>query len=301
MFNWADIRIFLAVVEARTTMGAARLLGVSQPTVVRRMAALEAALGLELFTHQASGYVPTEAAYALAERAAEMRSSAERLLRLAEALRRQSTRVLRMTAPESMTSDIMVPAAARFRAVWPGVEVRLLGVDRVVDIAGGEADVAVRVGVRPTDPDLVARRVGRAAWAVYCASGFTRPPGGPGDLRGLPLVVPEGPAAAIPAFRWLLETAGEADVVWRSPNILQLVAGVRANLGLSIFPCSIGDGDPALVRCFGPIAEVSSDLWLVIRGALRHDPAARALLGCLGRELETQRSRYEGRMLGVNS
>jgi DNA-binding transcriptional LysR family regulator len=64
-FDWNDLRVFAAVLEHGSTARAAKALGVDQTTCARRIAALEAALGLELFTRDATGYQPTPAAEVL--------------------------------------------------------------------------------------------------------------------------------------------------------------------------------------------------------------------------------------------
>lgn len=60
--SWDLYRTFLAVLDERTLSGAARALGLTQPTVGRHIDALEQALEVELFVRSPSGLAPTEAA-----------------------------------------------------------------------------------------------------------------------------------------------------------------------------------------------------------------------------------------------
>lgn len=292
--EWSDLRLLLAVARAGTTAGAARELGLSQPTVVRRIAAFEAALGAELFIRRPTGYQLTPLGHAVLPAA----ENVENAVATFNAELRPTIGILRLTAPENLVEPVLLPAARLFRAVHPDVELQIVGTDRPVDLARGEADIALRAGLRPSDPNLIARRVARSAWAVYAGrdyGGGSALPAQSASLRDHPLALAEGALAAIPAFVWLDRMAGDAQVASRSQSLSHLQAAVRAGLGVSVLPCSVADSDPALRRCFGPVAELDAEIWLIFRRELQTKPVARAMLDGIVAQVEMLRPVFEGR------
>jgi DNA-binding transcriptional LysR family regulator len=281
MFDWNDLRHFLAVARSGKTAGAGRQLGVSQPTVVRRIAAFEQGCGLVLFDRQPTGYRLTDHGRQLLPMAERIEIEAASLASHCAARRRETHDAIRFTAPETLTNLFIMPALAQFRARHPGVEVQLIGTDSELDVLRGEADVALRAGYRPLDGDLVGRRLPDPAWSVYGSREYfarTCLPLSPADLGAHSLIAGEGPVDLIPPYRWLSREAPDAPIVWRGNTLTAIYAAVQAGLGLSMLPCALGGRDAALVQCFPPIRELDSEMWIVTRPELRRDPRVRALM-----------------------
>ena len=279
MFVWDDLRFFLAVARTGTSIGAAAELGTSQPTVVRRICALEAASGVKLFDRSPSGYGLTEAGRAilvLAEEAAEgMQAVADGL----DSLRGDTGSRIRLTLPDSM-ADFLLLFLQRFHQDWPGVQVQVLTSYRVLDLAKGEADMAIRVNNPPDSDALLVRPLPSAGWSVYASRDYAAQralPQCPADLAEHPLIGGEELIAGWKAFIWLSEIVPNPQFVLRCNSVAGVQAAVRSGIGLSTLPCLLGEKDPALVRCFPPIAGLTSALWLVTRRELRRLPHVRAL------------------------
>ena len=96
--NWSDIRVFLAVVRAGSTLAASKCLGMAQPTVARRIEVLEHALGLVLFKRNTQGFQPTEDALSLFVEAEAIEAAARVLEKKAERLASAKSRTIRITA-----------------------------------------------------------------------------------------------------------------------------------------------------------------------------------------------------------
>jgi DNA-binding transcriptional LysR family regulator len=289
MFDWNDLRHFLAVARAGTTLGAARALGVSQPTVVRRVAALEAACGVALFDRHSSGYALTEDGRSVLPLAERVEAEVGALSNTLAACARKATNAIRLTAAENLVNDFVLPALANFRAKFPNAKVQLIATDAKLDLMRGEADVALRAGIaRPEDGDLVGRRLPDPAWAVFGSRSYIAEAGRPAgaeELDGHALIGGEGEIVHLPAMRWLAEAAPQASVVWRANTLTSLHAAVRAGLGLSVLPCMIAGRDPELVQCFPPPPELDSEMWIVTRPELRDDPCVRALMSLIAERL----------------
>ena len=124
MLDWDDLRLFLAVAKAGTTLAAARELGVSQSTSARRIDALETALGLKLFDRRQSGYALTEMGKELAEAAAAVEVAAGALASKAAALRRGLTGTVRITTNDLFAGKVPLPSLSAFRQMHPGILLR---------------------------------------------------------------------------------------------------------------------------------------------------------------------------------
>ncbi len=296
-YDWNDLRHFLAVARAGSTLGGARLLGVNQTTVARRIAALEAALGRTLFERRQDGYRLTEAGALVRERAERVEAEAQSLAALLAAQGRQLRGTVRVTTNEGLANAVLIPFLRGFRAAQPGVRVELHVDDRRLDIAGGEADLALRAGSRPEGAGIVARRLGDLGWTVYGSAEYAARhglPASPEELARHALIGVEGTFATTPHARWLEAQAPEAEIGWRSNSLTNLQVAVQAGMGLATLPCLVADADPLLRRCFPPVPALRSELWLVIREELRAAQHVRALVDALVAHLEGMR----GAMLG---
>jgi DNA-binding transcriptional LysR family regulator len=278
MFDWDDLRCFLAVGRRGTTLAAAAELGISQPTVTRRIAALEQAGGVALFDRSPAGYTLTDAGRALlpiAERAAaEMQAAAD----LLAGRRNENAGRIRLMLPDSM-EEMLLEMLQDFRRDWPGIEVQILTSYTPLDLARGEADIAVRVTNRPESDALLVRTLPNAAWTVYGSRRLAeqRPlPDSTDRLEAWPLIGADGPMVDWKAYRWLERVAPEATYVLRCNSIGGIRTAVRSGIGLSPLPCLLANTDPELVPCFPPPPEIDTLMWLATRRELRHVPHFRA-------------------------
>ncbi|HYF09950.1 MAG TPA: LysR family transcriptional regulator, partial [Acetobacteraceae bacterium] len=147
--SWDDLRHFLAVARAGSTLGGARALGVNQTTCARRIAALEAAMGTTLFERRQAGYRLTETGRRVLALAERVEGEVAALMQAVQAERRVLSGTVRATTNESLANLVLTPFLRRFREAHPGVRVEVVIGDRKLDIARGEADVALRAGVQP--------------------------------------------------------------------------------------------------------------------------------------------------------
>ncbi len=145
---WDDVRIFLAVAEARSLSGAARKLRIAQPTISRRIAALEASTGEPLFERSVSGVTLTSYGERLLAPAKNMAQWAAEVDRAAESRQAAPSGVVRVTAPPGIAFDVLAPFAAWLKKTLPLVELEVLATTRYLDLGRREADLALRFEVR---------------------------------------------------------------------------------------------------------------------------------------------------------
>ena len=179
MFEWSDLRYFLAVARNGSTLAAARTLATSQSTVQRRLAALERKLGRALFTRHVSGYRITEFGTEMLPYAERVEHSVQTFEQQRASVGRGEVGVIRLTCPEPIMSRLTQSKIfERFHAQYPKLRVEFVMSDRYLDITKGDADVALRSG--DTDDDvLVGRKVADSFWGVYASKTYLERNGTP--------------------------------------------------------------------------------------------------------------------------
>jgi len=277
-FDWNDVRYVLAAARDGSALGAARALKVSQPTVGRRIAALEEALGLTLFERSQNGLQLTDQAQALLPQFQAVEDTARSLETAARAEGRRVAGVLRVTTNEIIANYGLAPALREFRAQFPHLRVEVLVTDARLDLAAGQADVAIRGGERPTEPGLVARRLNTSTVAIFGSADYFARHGRPAafeDLNDHIFVGGEGPYAGLEPI--LARFAPRARIEYRSSSVLNMVANARHGLGLVMLPAEYFADESDLVPCL-TLPELEVDAWLVVHERLRHAPRVRAFL-----------------------
>ncbi len=169
--DWSLYRSFLAVLREGSLSAAARVLGLSQPTLGRHIAALETALGHSLFTRSPDGLMPTTAAEALRDRAEALAAAAEALLRAASGLPGEDMGTVRISASEIIAAEVLAPIFARLQADHPGIALELVVSNRMQDLLRRDADIAVRMAP-PQQEALVAKRIGDVDLGLFAAPGY---------------------------------------------------------------------------------------------------------------------------------
>lgn len=229
MFDWNDLQYFSAVTRHGSTLAAGRALGVDQPTVQRRIAALERNVGRPLLRREATGYKLTEFGVAMDAHAQRVETAAEDFTRQADALVHGARGVVRLTCPDPIVLRLQSSGfIERFHALHPGLRAEFVMSDRHLDLAHGDADIA-RSG--DTDDD--------------------EPVGFDDSL------------ARHRASTWLRQVCPQGRVVARNGSVLGLLHSARAGLGLAPLPTAVADADPDLVRVLGPIDELTR-IWRVL-------------------------------------
>lgn len=278
MFDWNDLRYFLAVAREGSTITAAKALGVSQPTVQRRLAALEEAVGRKLVEAHPTGYRLTDLGREMLPHAERIEKDFAAFERNLAASDETLTGIVTVTCAEGMAAPFVTPLVQAFQARHPGLRVDLVITDRYLDLAMGEADVAIR-SYDPGDNILIARKLLECPWAVYGSRSYIEQNGRPQSVQDIgrhTVIKFDGEMADNHGGRWLREVAPQASVSARGHTMLGLVAAVKSGAGLSPLPMLVGEPESDLVRVLGPIPELDSKIFLVMHPDIRRIPRVRA-------------------------
>lgn len=295
--DWGDLRFVLEVARSGSALAASRALGVNQTTVIRRISQIECDLAERLFDRQRSGYRPTEAGLKAVASAELIEAEVLALVRQIEAEQRTVTGVVRVTTSETLANKLLTPAAARFQERHSGIAIQLVSEDRRLDIARGEADIAIRAGSRPEGSGIVARRMPDANWTLYCSRAYAERFGYPArreEIAAHTIIGMEGHMASLPPPAWLAASAPESSPRLRSNSLTNMVANLRAGLGIGMLPVFVGDEEPELMRCISRIPELDSELWLIVREEARNTPHVRAVADFLAEFIRGERGRLTG-------
>jgi DNA-binding transcriptional LysR family regulator len=281
MIDWDDLRYLIAVSRHGSTLAGAKAMGVNQSTVHRRLVKLEEDVGLSLMTRRPTGYRLTELGESLIEQVLAVETSVAALERHVRALRHDLTGVIRLTCPEPVVPRIAASGLLdRFHARYPGLRVEFVTSDRYLDLRKGEADVAFRSG-EPVDDALVGRRICDSIWAIYASEGYIQRRGRPAsieDLAGHDLLGFEGIMQNHRVAQWLPVAVPGARIVARNTSILGAVAAVKAGVGLSPLPTTLGDAEETLVQVLPPVPELARSWYLLTAADLRRTPRIAAFV-----------------------
>jgi DNA-binding transcriptional LysR family regulator len=283
MFDWNDLKYFLAVARHGSTIAAGKALGLSQSTVQRRLTELEKRLERKLVTRTAAGYRLTDFGKELRPYAQQVENSVTDLVRHVSAA---GGGVIRMTCPEPILNR-MKPLIERFHALHPQLRVEFVMSDRYLDLAKGEADVAFRSG--DTDDDLVGRKIADSIWAVYASRTYIERHGKPeqvADLLQHPIVCLDETMSNHRVAKWLKTIAPAAKIAARNNSVLGLMYAVKSGVGIGPLPTAIADSEADLVQVIGPIPELARSWRLLTRSDLRHTPRIAAFFDFVAKERE---------------
>lgn len=278
---WGDLRVLLAVLRDGSFTAAAKSLGIEQSTVSRRVAALEASLGVALFERTRRAPMPTEAALGLRDAASRVEAELTRLWDEAQGMRSSSVSGrVRVATTDEVAAHVIVPRVLPgLRAKYPELCVDLVTGYTAADLVGREADVAVRF-FQTARGDLVGRRVARLPTVVLGArrkaKSLRRTP-----LEALPWISVELSGLSTPESRWLAARVPRPPVMVCSSYQVQLAA-IRAGLGVGVGPRVYADFDRDFIALDDPSGALPTlDVYVVARRAIRSLPRVAAVFEAL--------------------
>ncbi|MBA3678229.1 MAG: LysR family transcriptional regulator [Sphingosinicella sp.] len=288
MFDWNDLRSFLAVARTGSTLAAGKSLRVSQTTAARRVAALEEALELTLFERRQAGYLLTPAGEALLARAAEVEEAVGAFTDAASAQVRDASGTVRLTAEAIYAVTVLGPILRDLHDAHPNILIEIDTTSEVRDLAAGAADVALRSSKSLDGAGLVGRRIAADPWRLYCSREYAAAHGiarSRKDLRKHSLIGGGGESVWHYYQPWLKQNGLEDRITMHHGTIPGLLAAVRSGVGIAALPSFVANQDPELLPCLPPAANNDRELWLLTHERLRHTPRIRVVMDFLAERL----------------
>jgi DNA-binding transcriptional LysR family regulator len=296
MYEWGDVKFFLATARAGSTLRAARELRVSQTTVARRIHSLEKALSVRLFDRHRDGYRLNEAGTTILKQAERVAKDAETLERLATEQARHLSGVIRVTTVEDVADAMLTPLLAEFIDQYPDIRVDVIATERRLDLSRGEADIAIRASNSPAEPGTTVRKLAEGRWSLYCSRAYASKHGTPkrtGDLHHHLIIGVEGPMAKVPAVAWLAAAAPRSKVRTMCSTFSNALAAVKSGNGIAALPRSMAARHPDLIECLG-VPNSTFGFYLVTRQTMKDVPRVKAFIEFLLVRLPALKRAMEG-------
>jgi DNA-binding transcriptional LysR family regulator len=282
VMEWSDLRIFLAIARAGTLGAAARQLGQSQPTMGRRLRALEQAVGQTLFQRTGEGFVLTDEGAAVLSHAERIEEEALAFERRLGGRDQRLDGMLRLSSSDWFGVHMLTPVLAEFAVLQPGVVVELLTDARFYSLPRREADMVFRI--RPfAEPEVISRRLLHIPYGAYLKTG--REPPRPGDGKDTPLITMDTAFGGMPDAVWLARVLPNAHVVSRSNNRDIQARLCALGAGVAVLPRPLGDATEGIARIDLGEPPPGRDTFVGYHRDLRRLARLRALLDLVIRRL----------------
>lgn len=273
--EWSDLRVFLAIAREGTLGAAARKLGQSQPTMGRRLQALEQAVGHKLFQRTSEGFILTDEGSAVLNHAERIEDEALAFQRQLAGQERQLDGMLRITASDWFAEHVLTPVIAEFARQYPRVTIELLTDTRFLSLSRREADLAFRI--KPFDePDVVSRNLLHMAYGVYAGIDYPLPRAGDGEGTGL--ITMDSAFSSMPDVAWLQRMLPNARVVFRSNARTVQAKMCLHGSGVAVLPRPLGDAIAGLQRIDLGEEPPMRETWIGYHRDMRRLARLRALL-----------------------
>ena len=278
-FDWGLLPTFLAALDRGSLLGAARQLGISQPTAGRHIAELKAQLDKALFERTGRGLKATALALELAGPARAMQTGA---LALADRLldtQSQQTGTVRLTASQPVACFLMPPLLMQLRRALPAIQIELEVSNTVSNLLQREADIAVRM-VRPEQSSLVARRIADVSLSACASTAYLArrgTPVQPAELLQHELIGYDQQDDMLRGFAAMGFPVTREHFALRTDDLIASWQAVRAGLGVGFTADYVIRTDPAVQRILPMLALPSLPVWLTVHREIRNNGRIRAV------------------------
>lgn len=288
-FDWNRARAFLVTAEEGSLSAAARALNMTQPTLGRQVTALEKELGVALFERRGRGLELTPSGLELVEHVRVMGDAASRLSLSASG---QSTSLegnVCITATDVTAAFVLPAIIEKLRRMEPGIRVELIASNSSSDLKRREADIAVRA-YRPTQPDLIAKKVGDVPASLYAAPAYLERIGNPTSPEGFSdadFIGFDRSEILINALAPLGFALTQRNFPVVTENHLVHWELVKAAVGIGVMPDELGDAEPSVRKALDELEPLMSELWLVAHREVRTSRRIRTVFDFLAAELHS--------------
>ncbi len=288
--DWGKLKTFVTAASTGSLTAAAEALGISQSAVSRQIAALEDDLGMPLFHRHARGLMLTEQGEILQKSTRGMSESITRAVTRLRDSREKPFGPLRVTTTVALGSIWLTRRLVEFMQDYPDIIVNLMLTDRNLDLGKLEADCALRLG-RPTQPDLIQRKLFTVRQSLYASRQYLIEKGTPNDVAALdkhPLIF-YGPTGPLKGVNWLADFDRPPPAKPRTPalvvdNIYAVMKAVQSGAGIASLPDYVARDNPQLVRILPAIQGPEFDIYFVYPEELRRSKRIQAFSGFLYRQ-----------------
>jgi DNA-binding transcriptional LysR family regulator len=293
MSDWENYHTFLETLREGSFARAARKMGLTHPTIRRRIEDLERSLGVTLFTRTADGLCPTDAARRFQGQAEAMEAAAQNFLRIAAGEAGVAAGVVRIACSEITAQELLPRVIRQLRARHAGLRLQIDIGNEALAVLRGEADIAIQLG-QPHQKALVGRRVGITHIGLFAHPRHLAAAGAPSrvaDLKRFSLIGAETDLY----WKLVMRTHGldldSSDFAFRVSGQVAQLAAMRAGVGIGLIHTAIAARRPVLTRLLADEIDLELDPWVVTHDDLRHEPRIRVVIDAIIEQLAAYTAR----------
>lgn len=272
--DWGDFQVFVAVCETGAISRAAQRLGVNHSTVLRRVQALERAMGVALFD-RGNTYVLTPAGRDLLSGLAGATTRIEGARTQVQGRDDEVRGDVRLTTTDTLAHGMLMPLLREFCALHPQVSVRIAVNNNFLSLTRREADVAIRGSNRPPE-NLVGRHVGDIRTAAYASRSFLRSMARRPKLAEFDWIAPDAALAHLEQAKWLAANVPRERVVMSVDSLVGMLLAVRHGVGAAMLLCPLGDAHDDLLQLEPAPPALDTQIWILTHPDLRQVARIRA-------------------------
>lgn len=287
MLDWDDLRYFLAVARAGSLSAAASALGVTQPTVGRRITAFEKRLGARLFLHTPTGRRVSSTGQRLLSHAERIELDVIAAERVASGRDAGVSGQVVIASSEWVAGRVLAPLLEPLIRRHPELVVELRAEARHVSLRHRDADIALRPS-RFEHADIVQKELARLSFGLYASDRYLAqhgPPDFASGAAGHRLIAMSEELTRVPDVEWLPQIASKATTVARANGREPMVAMAAAGVGMTVLPRFVGDAVPGLRLLSAGVAAPVRQLWAGFHRDARAVPRVRATLAFLSESI----------------
>lgn len=282
-FDWNQARAFLVTAEQGSLSGAARALGLTQPTLGRQVAALEESLGVTLFERVGRSLSLTEAGLDLLGHVKTMGEAAGQISLAASGQSQTVEGSVVITASDLLSAYHLPPILDDLRELAPGIDIEVVASNEIRDLKRREADIAIR-HVRPDQPDLIAKQVPGTSGHFYASPSYLKRHGRPETVDDLANAVFVG-SGDVTSYLNAIKPAGlpitGANIKYVSNSGIVAWEMVKQGLGMCIMTHELAALTPEVEQVLPNFPAMPVPIWLVTHRELRTSRRIRVVFDVL--------------------
>lgn len=294
--DWDLCKTFVAVADTGSFTAAARRLHTSHPTVSRKIAALEVQLGTRLVARAADGLALTADGRTLREHAEAMAAAALRAETAVAAGGHKARGIVKLSIGATLASHWLMPRLPDFLRAHGHIQLEIITHPFPASVRRREADVVLRP-VDSGEENLVGRKIGRLGTGFFASRDYAAGRSLPerrGEWKEHSVIGFADQASNAQLARWSDVVTRQARVVMRCSSQGDMLAAVRAGIGISALSCFVAEAYSDLVRVAPQKLASVADLWLLAHPDLVELPAVRAVVDFVAECARADRARLRG-------
>ena len=278
--NLSDVRVFLAVMRAGSTLAASKTLGIAQPTVARRIESLEHVLKLVLFERNTQGFTPTQDALMLLPSAEAVEEAAKRLDATAARLASEKSRTIRITAVTDAFNPRLSAILGDFVESYGSMNFELIPSDETIDISAGDVDIAIRwTNKGIDDPSLICRNLATVTHSLFASKSYAAKsdvPHSETEMDGHKYLVLGGNLYFNTVNKWLLQRINPDQIAMTCQDFKAMKTAIQMGAGIGVLPTRFMKSDDTLVHCIELPDDLGSTVWLLVNPSAYRRPEVKA-------------------------